>query len=81
LESLKKFIPADKRWPINDTWLMHAGAWAENSTLGNTQRVPQNRYGSSDNVEDIVRKAQLAHNENTRAQFEAFAALPWATTR
>ena len=26
LESLKKFIPADKLWPINDTWYLHAGA-------------------------------------------------------
>lgn len=78
LESLKKFIPADKLWPINDTWLMHAGAWAENSTLGNIQRALQRRYGPSDDVEDFVRKAQLAHYENTRAQFEAFAALPWA---
>lgn len=78
LESLKKFIPADQLWPINDTWLMHGGAWPENSTLGNIQRALQNRYGPSDNVEDFVRKAQLAHYENTRAQFEAFAAGPWA---
>ena len=28
LESLRKFIPEDKLWPINDTWYMHAGAWA-----------------------------------------------------
>ena len=78
LESLKKFIPADKLWPINDTWLMHAGAWSENSTLGNIQRALERRYGPSDNVEDFVRKAQLAHYENTRAQFEAFASGPWA---
>jgi exo-1,4-beta-D-glucosaminidase len=37
------------------------------------------RYGPSDNVEDFVRKAQLAHYENTRAQFESFAACGWAT--
>ena len=24
-ESLKKFIPPDKLWPINDTWFFHAG--------------------------------------------------------
>ena len=78
LESLKKFIPADKLWPINDTWLMHAGAWPDNSTLGNTQRALEHRYGPSDNVEDFVRKAQLAHYENSRAQFEAYAAGSWA---
>ena len=36
------------------------------------------RYGPSTNVEDFVRKAQLAHYENTRAQFENFAATGWA---
>jgi exo-1,4-beta-D-glucosaminidase len=79
LESLKKFIPADKLWPINDTWFIHAGAWSANDTLGNIRRALDRRYGPSDGVEDFVRKAQLAHYENTRAQFEAFAAGGWAT--
>jgi exo-1,4-beta-D-glucosaminidase len=79
LESLKKFIPADKLWPINETWFMHAGAWGGNSTLSNTRLAVGHRYGPSTNVEDFVRKAQLAHYENTRAQFENFAASGWAT--
>ena len=79
LESLKKFIPADKLWPINDTWFMHAGAWGGNSTLANIRLALKHRYGPSTNVEDFVRKAQLAHYENTRAQFENFAASGWAT--
>jgi exo-1,4-beta-D-glucosaminidase len=79
LESLKKFIPADKLWPINDTWFMHAGAWGGNSTLSNIRLALNNRYGPSTNVEDFVRKAQVAHYENTRAQFENFAASGWAT--
>jgi exo-1,4-beta-D-glucosaminidase len=79
LESLKKFIPADKLWPINDTWFMHAGAWGGNSTLSNIRLALNHRYGPSTNVEDFVRKAQVAHYENTRAQFETFAASGWAT--
>jgi exo-1,4-beta-D-glucosaminidase len=79
LESLKKFIPADKLWPINDTWFMHAGAWGGNNTLANIQLALKRRYGSSTNVEDFVRKAQVAHYENTRAQFEHWAASGWAT--
>jgi len=79
LESLKKFIPEDKLWPINDTWFMHAGAWAYNSTLGNIQLALEKRYGPSSKVEDFVRKAQVAHYENARAQFESFAACGWAT--
>jgi exo-1,4-beta-D-glucosaminidase len=79
LESLKKFIPADKLWPINETWFLHAGAGtAGSSTLANIQQVVNRRYGPSNNVEVFVRKAQLAHYEDTRAQFEDFAAGGWA---
>jgi len=40
--------------------------------------VSQRRYGPSSGVEDLVRKAQLAHYEDTCAPFEAFAAAGWA---
>ena len=78
LESLKKFIPADKLWPINDTWFFHAGALPKANTLGNVQRAVDTRYGPSSNVEEFVRKAQAAHYESTRAQFEDFAANGWS---
>ncbi len=77
-ESLKKFIPADKLWPINETWYFHAGSNEGNNTLANIQRVIDRRYGSSASAEEFARKAQLAHYENTRAQFEDFAANGWA---
>ena len=79
LESLKKFIPEDELWPINNTWYMHAGAWADNSSLGNIKLALTKRYGSSTSVEDFVRKAQVAQYENTRAQFENWAASSWET--
>jgi exo-1,4-beta-D-glucosaminidase len=78
LESLKKFIPADKLWPINDTWFFHAGAIENTNVLMNVQRAVNHRYGPSSNVEEFVRKAQVSHYENTRAQFENFAASGWA---
>jgi len=78
LESLKKFIPADKLWPINDTWFFHAGAIENTNRLMNVQRAVNQRYGPSSGVEEFVRKAQVAHYENTRAQFEDFAANGWA---
>ncbi len=77
-ESLKKFIPSDKLWPINDTWYFHAGAIQGNNSLSNVQRAVDRRYGPSNNAEEFARKAQLAHYEATRAQFEAFAANGWA---
>ena len=47
LESLKKFIPADRLWPINEYWYFHAGANEGNSTLENVKRVLEKRYGPS----------------------------------
>jgi exo-1,4-beta-D-glucosaminidase len=75
--SLKKFIPPDKLWPINDTWYFHAGSNTKNATLTSIRRAVDRRYGVSSSAEEFTRKAQLAHYESTRAQFEAFAAGGW----
>jgi len=76
--SLKKFIPADKLWPINEHWYYHGGANRGNNTLETIQKVVEKRYGPPAGAEDFCKKAQLAHYENTRAQFEDFAANAWA---
>ncbi|MGB9227580.1 glycosyl hydrolase 2 galactose-binding domain-containing protein [Mycobacterium sp.] len=75
--SLKKFIPPDKLWPINDTWYFHAGAQPKNAALLSAQRSIGLRYGPSDSAEMFTAKAQLAQYEAARAQFEAFAATGW----
>ena len=77
LESLKKFIPADKLWPINEYWYFHSGANEGNNTLANVQRVIDKRYGPSTSAEEFSRKAQLAHYEDVRAQYETYASH-WA---
>ncbi|MGV1088332.1 MAG: glycoside hydrolase family 2 protein [Mycobacterium sp.] len=75
--SLREFIPPDKLWPINDTWYFHAGSAPQNSTLTNVRRVIDRRYGPSNSAQMFADKAQLAHYEATRAQFESFAANGW----
>ena len=77
-ESLKKFIPPDKLWPINEYWSFHAGATDGNNSLRNIRRVIERRYGPANSAEEFAEKAQLAHYENARAQFENFAANGWA---
>ena len=76
--SLKMFIPPDKLWPINDAWYFHAGSNPKNAALTSIRRAVDFRYGVSNSAEEFARKAQLAHYESTRAQFEAFAANGWA---
>ena len=73
LESLRKFIPPDKLWPINDYWYFHAGAIADNNTLADAIRVVDKRYGPSSSAEDLSTKAQLAYYEDSRAKYEAYA--------
>ncbi len=73
LESLKKFIPADRLWPINDDWYFHAGANEGNNTLENATKVLEKRYGPSTGVEELSKKAQLAYYEDARAKYEAYA--------
>ncbi|MCW2690209.1 MAG: beta-galactosidase/beta-glucuronidase [Mycobacterium sp.] len=75
--SLKMFIPPDKLWPINDAWTFHAGSNPQNAGLTSIKRAVDRRYGVSSSAEEFARKAQLAHYEATRAQFEAFAANGW----
>ena len=73
VESLKKFIPPDKLWPINEYWYFHSGANDGNNTLANVQLVLNKRYGPSRSVEEFSWKAQLAHYEDVRAQYETYA--------
>jgi exo-1,4-beta-D-glucosaminidase len=73
VESIKKFIPADKLWPINDDWYFHSGGNEGNNTLENVKRVLETRYGPSSSVEDFSRKAQLAAYEDARARYESYA--------
>ena len=77
--SLKEFIGADDLWPINDTWYFHAGSDDSNEQLDSIRTAVVRRYGSSRSAEEFAAKAQLAHYESTRAQFEAFAAGGWDT--
>ena len=37
--SLKKFIPPDKLWPINDAWFFHAGSNPKNAALTSIRRA------------------------------------------
>lgn len=78
LESLKRFIPPNSLWPINDDWYFHAGAIYGDNQFSNTQLALNRRYGSSSSAQEFAEKAQLGLYENTRAQFEDYAANGWA---
>lgn len=79
LESLKKMLPEDHLWPIDDTWEYHC-ARNEFNTLDRYKEALHHRYGAPNNVEEFTEKAQLINYEAMRAMFEAFGAHKSTTT-
>ncbi len=73
LESLKKMIPGDHLWPIDDVWNFHC-ARGMFKTLKRYIEALERRYGKLKDVHDFIRKAQVANYEAMRAMFEAFVA-------
>lgn len=71
LESLKRMIPDDKLWPINDYWDYHCGR-KEFNTLNWYLRGYENRYWKAENVEEFLQLAQVVNYEAMRAMFESF---------
>jgi exo-1,4-beta-D-glucosaminidase len=79
LETLKKMIPPDKLWPINETWNFHCGR-REFGTLNHYLLAFDNRYGKAQSASDFCFRAQAASYEAMRSMFEAFAVNRPVTT-
>ncbi|MFW6159986.1 MAG: glycosyl hydrolase 2 galactose-binding domain-containing protein, partial [Acidobacteriota bacterium] len=73
LESLKKMLPEERLWPVNDYWEYHC-ARKQFSNIDRYLEALTNRYGEAEDILDFDRKAQVMNYEAVRAMFEAFAA-------
>ncbi|RKN80778.1 glycoside hydrolase family 2 [Ulvibacterium marinum] len=71
LRSLKRFIPEDKLWPINETWNYHCGLY-EFADLDRFVKAINQRYGEPDSLKSFDKKAQVMNYELMRPMFEAF---------
>ncbi len=79
LESLKKMIPADSLWPINDIWLYHA-ARGNFHNFTRYNNAMDHRLGKPTGLSDYLRKAQYLNYEGMRAMYEAFEANRFKST-
>ena len=79
LESLKRFLPEDKLWPINEAWNYHCGG-GPFKTIDVFTKALDARYGPSRDVAEYARKAQVAAYESHRAMFEAFGERKYVAT-
>jgi len=81
IESIRKMIPADKLWPVNEYWDYHCTtASTAMNTLDVLTEAIRSKYGQATDLTDYLRKADLLNYEGTRAMFEAFRIhIPEAT--
>jgi exo-1,4-beta-D-glucosaminidase len=79
LESLKRFIPADHLWPIDDYWNFHAGL-ERFTTIDRFVNGMDHRYGKAANLEDFLRKSEAMNYEAQRAMFEAYGRNKYEST-
>ncbi|MBZ5564909.1 MAG: glycosyl hydrolase family 2 [Acidobacteriia bacterium] len=77
--SLRKFLPEDKLWPVNEVWDYHAGG-GEFKNLKVFTAALNARYGEATSLEDYVEKAQLMTYEGERAMFEAYGRNKYTST-
>jgi exo-1,4-beta-D-glucosaminidase len=73
LESIKKMIPEEHLWPIDEFWEFHCGL-NEFRTLNRYRRAINRRYGEPASAEEFALKAQVLNYELMRPMFEAFRA-------
>jgi exo-1,4-beta-D-glucosaminidase len=79
LSALKRMLPPDKLWPINEAWNFHCGRF-QFGNLDIYLKAFNARYGEARNVEEFAFRAQMANYEAMRPMFEAFGARRPATT-
>jgi exo-1,4-beta-D-glucosaminidase len=79
IESLRRMIPADKLWPINELWYFHC-CRGKFTDLDRYNEAMEKRLGRTVSLADYLRKAQFMNYEGMRGMFEAFVARrPLAT--
>ncbi len=79
VESLKRFLPPDHLWPIDEVWNYHAGG-LRFANLSVFTRALEERYGKAENLDDFLRKSQAMAYEGERAMFEAYARNKYQST-
>jgi exo-1,4-beta-D-glucosaminidase len=79
IESLRKFLPREHLWPIDEFWYFHAGGEQFKDIKVFTTAL-NTRMGEAKSVEDYTRKAQVMAYDGERAMFEAYARNKYTST-
>lgn len=75
IRSIKKFIPNDKLWGVNEVWHEHFmlnpySATPEETFIAKEQRMASSLFGEIDTLEKFVKKSMAVHLEIMRSEIE-----------
>jgi exo-1,4-beta-D-glucosaminidase len=79
IESVRRMVPEDHLWPIDDYWNFHAGGGSF-KTLKVFTEAQDSRYGKATNAADFTYKSQLMTYEGVRAMYEAYSRNKYTST-
>jgi exo-1,4-beta-D-glucosaminidase len=79
VESLRRMLPPDHLWPIDEVWNYHAGGDVF-TNVGVFSDALSKRYGAPTGLEDFAAKSQLMAYEGIRAMFEAYSRNKYTST-
>jgi exo-1,4-beta-D-glucosaminidase len=79
MQSLRKMLPKDHLWPIDEVWNYHnAGERFKN--LNRYNQAMDATYGPASGLEDYLRKSQAMAYDGQRAMFEAYGRNKYIST-
>jgi exo-1,4-beta-D-glucosaminidase len=79
VESLRRMLPEDHLWPIDEHWRFHAGGGVFRDLDVFTEALGA-RHGAPRDLADFTLKAELMAYEGIRAMFEAFSRNKYRAT-
>jgi exo-1,4-beta-D-glucosaminidase len=79
IESMRRMLPKEHLWPIDDFWNYHAGGGAFKDIHVFTDALNA-RFGLATGAEDYTFKAQLQSYEGVRAMYEAYSRNKYTST-
>ena len=80
-ESLRKMLRGQSLWPVDERWnILCTASSSEMNTLAKLTEVINGRFGTQENIDAYLHRADLLSYEGTKAMFEAFRVnIPRAT--
>jgi len=79
LESLKKMLPKEHFWPVDNFWTYH-GPGERFQDMAPYHGAMNATYGPAENLDDYLRKSQAMAYDGERAMFEAYGRNKYEAT-